>query len=424
MLQLFIVFFILKYLIMFFLSILNVTYITKHADSVPADFASKISIEDHRKAASYAKTKAFFAWPFWLVDIALSCFWLLNGGLEGLDASIRSWEFFNTLNPQYKDVVMGLSYFGIFGAIHMLLDLPESLLSTFYVESKFGFNRTTPKTFFLDFIKQLILSLVLGVPLLASILTIMQYLGDMWWIYAIIFFISFQILLLFIFPTWIAPLFNTFTPLEDGEMKEKIVQLLKRIEFPFKELFVMDASMRSAHGNAYFTGFGKNKRIVFFDTLLKSLTPDEVVSVLAHELGHFKLKHILKSMILSFTFISIGIYFISILLKAPWFYSTFGIQNPSHYMALILFSMVIPYFSFFMAPLMAYFSRRNEYQADTYACENANGFDLINGLIKMYKDNASTLTPHPLFVRFYHSHPAALDRIAFIRKLCTPKDNP
>lgn len=403
--------FVLKYITQFSLSFLNVSYIKKKVEQVPEAFSSLVTLADHQKAAAYAKAKTTFSWPFMLVEIAVSSFWLFGGGLEKLDLYLRSCPSFAGLNQVY----LGLIFFSVFSLINMLIDLPESILSTFVLEEKFGFNRTNVKTFFLDMIKQLLLGMILGLPALFGLLTIMEHLGEYWWIYAFLFFVFFQLLIFFIYPIWIAPLFNKFNPLEEGELKNQVVHLLKKIKFDFQGLFVMNASMRSSHGNAYFTGFGKNKRIVFFDTLLKSLSNNEVLAVLAHELGHYKLKHILKSMILAFVFLGFGMYFINFCLRSSWFYSSFSITNPSNYMALILFSLTIPYFTFFLTPIQSFFSRRNEYQADEFSTQYTNGEDLISGLLKMYKDNASFLTPHPLFVKFYHSHPSALERIGFIK---------
>ena len=299
----------------------------------------------------------------------------------------------------------------------MILSLPQTLYTTFVIEEKYGFNKTTWKTFVSDMVKGLILSVVLGAPIIYSILWIMERLGSAWWVYAFVFLTVVQLLIVFIYPTFIAPVFNKFSLLEDGEVKTKIVDLLTRCGFKSSGLFVMDASKRSGHGNAYFTGFGKNKRIVFFDTLLSSLDAEEVEAVLAHELGHMKKKHVLKGMIKGIFFSFIAFAILGYLRNNTAFFNGHGVQTITDYMALTLFSMVAGVYTFLLTPISSYTSRKHEYEADQFASENAKASKLISALIKMYKDNASSLTPDPLFSKFYFSHPPALERVNYLESL-------
>jgi STE24 endopeptidase len=300
--------------------------------------------------------------------------------------------------------------------ISSLIDLPSSLYSTFVLEERFGFNKTTLKTFVVDMLKGTALGLVIGVPLILFVLWLMESAGSAWWIYAWVGLTAFSLLMTWAYPKFIAPLFNKFQPLEEGEVANRINALLERTGFNSKGVFVMDGSKRSAHGNAYFTGFGKNKRIVFFDTLLKHLTPTQIEAVLAHELGHFKRKHIVKGMVLSTLMTLVGFGVLAWLMQKPWFYSSLGVSEPSTYMALILFMIVSPVFTFFITPLMARFSRKHEFEADEFAAQQSSATELIAALVGLYKENASTLTPDPLHSAFYDSHPPAAIRIAHLQK--------
>ena len=292
-----------------------------------------------------------------------------------------------------------------------LVDLPFSLYKQFVIEARHGFNRMTVALFASDLLKQTLLGLVIGAPVLATVLWLMEAMGSLWWLYVWLFWSVFNLLMLFIFPTWIAPLFNKFTPLPDGEAKQRIEALLKRCGFRSNGLFVMDGSKRSAHGNAYFTGFGNNKRIVFFDTLLERLSPSETEAVLAHELGHFRKRHVLQRMLLMFASSLLFLALLGQLIDAPWFYAGLGVPAQSTALALTLFFLVVPVFLFPLTPLTSYWSRRHEFEADAYAAEHTAAGELVHALVKLYDDNAATLTPDPLHSLFYDSHPPAALRI-------------
>tara|TARA_Y100000590_G_scaffold259270_2_gene291064 strand:- start:79239 stop:80477 length:1239 start_codon:yes stop_codon:yes gene_type:complete len=398
-----------KGLVEAWLDLKNKRYIAANRDAVPDKFKDSIDLSDHQKAADYSITKINVASFFKLLSYTFLLIWTLGGGLEAIDKLARSFE--------YGPIATGLVFFGIFGAISMLLGLPESIFSTFVIEERFGFNKTTAKTFILDMVKGLILGAIIGLPILAGLLWMMGALGNYWWIAGWAFLTSVQFILLWAYPRFIAPLFNKFSPLEEGEVKEKVLGLLERTGFKSNGLFVMDASMRSSHGNAYFTGFGDNKRIVFFDTLIKTLDAGEVEAVLAHELGHFKRKHIMKQLFKAVIFSFIGFYILGVLYNWLPFYTGHGVSQPSAYMALMLFSMVSGLYTFFLTPLSSFTSRKYEFEADEFASEHSDPNNLITALVKMYKDNASTLTPDPTYSAFYHSHPPALVRVAHLESL-------
>ena len=387
----------------------NMDHILKHRNEVPEKFKEQITLIDHQKAADYSVEKIKTSQIFHMIDLAILLGLTLLGGLE----LINQYAVAIATTP----ITTGLVFFGILVLFSTIVSLPKSLYFTFKIEEKYGFNKTTWKIFIADILKAFALTLILGTPIAYSILWIMQKLGDNWWIYAFIFLTVIQLLLVFIYPTFIAPLFNKFSPLEEGAVKNKILNLLMRCGFKSSGLFVMDASKRSGHGNAYFTGFGKSKRIVFFDTLLTSLDEDEVEAVLAHELGHMKKRHILKGMIKGIGMSFIGFAILGYLRNNPLFFNGHGVQTVTDYMALTLFSMVAGIYTFILTPISSYFSRRYEYEADQFASENAEAKKLISALIKMYKDNASTLTPDPLFSKFYFSHPPALERVSYLEKL-------
>lgn len=398
-----------KSLIESFLDKRNMDHILKHRNAVPEKFKEQITLADHQKAADYSVEKIKVSQIFHLVDLVIFLALTLGGGLELIN------QFAVGLSS--SSLLTGLVFFGILGLFSTIVSLPKSLYFTFKIEEKYGFNKTTWKTFIGDMLKAGLLTLVLGTPIAYSILWIMAKLGSNWWIYAFVFLTAIQLLLVFIYPTFIAPIFNKFSPLEDGAVKNKILDLLTRCGFKSSGLFVMDASKRSGHGNAYFTGFGKNKRIVFFDTLLTSLDADEVEAVLAHELGHMKKKHVLKMMIKGIAFSFIGFAVLGYLRTNPLFFNGHGVLTVTDYMALTLFSMVAGTYTFLLTPISAYTSRKHEYEADQFASENAQANKLITALIKMYKDNASTLTPDPIFSKFYFSHPPALERVSYLEKL-------
>jgi STE24 endopeptidase len=407
--KVFLLFLFTKALIEAWLDMKNRAHILAHSDEVPEKFQDQISLQDHQKAADYSITKIKTSKFFKAVDLVVMLIWTLGGGIESLNAIVTSFS----LGP----ISHGVLFFALFGLIGMLLGLPQSIYSTFVVEEKYGFNKTTPKIFITDMIKGIVLGSAIGLPIVAGILWIMQALGENWWIYGWAFLTMIQFFLIWLYPTVIAPLFNKFTPLEEGDVKERVLSLLERTGFQSKGLFVMDASMRSAHGNAYFTGFGKNKRIVFFDTLIKTLEADEVESVLAHELGHFKKKHIIKQLTKGIVFSLIGFWILGVCLKSEAFFQGHGVQTMGTHLALVLFMMVSGAYTFFLTPVSAWVSRKYEFEADEFASQNAKASKLITALVKMYKDNASTLTPDPIYSAFYHSHPPALIRVQFLEDL-------
>lgn len=389
-----------------YLSQRQINYIAKHRASVPDSFADKISLEDHQKAADYTSAKVKFGRLPLFYEVALLLIWTLGGGLQWLNQNILTLD----LDP----VVTGIAVILVFTLISALLDLPFSIYSTFVIEEKFGFNRTTIKTFITDMVKGSLLGLVIGVPLLYVILWLMEQSGDQWWIYTWLVISGFSLFMMWVYPTWIAPIFNKFEPLEEGDTLNRITSLLERCGFNSNGIFVIDGSKRSSHGNAYFSGFGRNKRIVFFDTLLKMLSDDELEAVLAHELGHFKKKHIIKGMAISFGTTLLALAILAWLMKAPWFYTSLGVEQASTYMALLLFTLVMPAFTFVFQPLFSIFSRKNEFEADTFAAEQTDAKYLIQALVGLYRENASTLTPDPIYSAFYDSHPPAPVRIAHL----------
>lgn len=384
----------------------NIRYIKQHADQVPPRFAEKISLEDHQKAASYSEAKLQMGQIFRLYGLLIFAWWIFMGGLNQLDLWVRAFE----LSP----ILQGVVFFLAFSGVNLVLELPESLYSTFVLEARFGFNRTTPKVFAIDLVKSIILSVLIGAPIFAAILAIMQFLGASWWVWAWAFMTAFQLIMVWAYPRIIAPLFNKFTELPEGEIKTRVLALLERCHFVSKGLFVMDASKRSTHGNAYFTGLGNNKRIVFFDTLLEKLEAKEVEAVLAHELGHFRHNHILKKMVTIFGLSLFGFAILGMAYSSEIFYFAHGVATPSSYIALILFSLLAPVYTFFLTPLSAWFSRKHEFEADLFAHKNSDAEALISALLKLHKENAGTLTPDPVYANFYYSHPPAPIRIAHL----------
>lgn len=389
-----------------YLSRRQIKHVEQHRAKVPDSFAENITLEDHQKAADYTTTKIKFGRLPLFYEVVLLLIWTLAGGLDWLDRNIIALE----LGP----IMTGIAVILAFTFLSSLLDLPFSLYSTFVIEEKFGFNRTTIKTFFVDMIKGSLLGIIIGVPLLYVILWLMEQAGDQWWIYTWMVISGFSLFMMWIYPTIIAPLFNKFEPLEEGETLTRITNLLNRCGFSSNGVFVIDGSKRSSHGNAYFSGFGRNKRIVFFDTLLKMLNDDELEAVLAHELGHFKKKHIIKGMVISFATTFVALAVLAWLMKVEWFYTALGVSQPSTYMALLLFTLVMPVFTFVFQPLFSIFSRKNEFEADAFAAEQTDAKHLIHALVGLYRENASTLTPDPLYSAFYDSHPPAPVRIAHL----------
>lgn len=403
---LFLAFLLLSLVIKWWLAQRHIAHIQANRDAVPAAFDEKISLEEHQRAADYTTTKVRFGrWPM-LYDALLLLIWTFGGGLQWLDQSWRGAG----LEPVYTGIAVILSLM----LLASLLDMPFSIYSTFVIEERFGFNRTTAKTFVIDLFKGAALALVIGTPLIWVILWLMEKAGEYWWLYTWGVWTGFSLFIAWAYPTWIAPIFNKFTPLEEGETLTRINRLLQRCGFNSDGIFVIDGSRRSSHGNAYFSGFGKNKRIVFFDTLLESLDNDELEAVLAHELGHFKRKHIVKGMLITIATTLVGLWVLAWLMKNDWFYQALGVSTPSTYMALILFGLILPVFTFLLSPLMSMFSRKNEFEADAFAAQQTDAGNLIRALVNLYKENASTLTPDPIYSAFYDSHPPAPVRIAHL----------
>ncbi|MFO1405306.1 MAG: M48 family metallopeptidase [Azonexus sp.] len=384
------------------------SHVGRHADAVPAQFAGRISLEAHRKAAAYTVAKTRWGMVAAMADGALLLLLTLGGGLAALD---RLW------GGMLSGHAYGLALIFSVLAIQSVADLPFALYRQFVIEERFGFNRMTLGLFFSDFAKQSLLAGAIGVPVLLAVLWLMGNLSSLWWLYVWIFWCVFSLSIHFIYPTWIAPLFNKFSPLGEGEMKTRIEALLSRCGFRSSGLFVMDGSKRSSHGNAYFTGFGNNKRIVFFDTLLERLAPAEVEAVLAHELGHFRRRHVVKHIALSFLLSLFFLWLLGVLIETPGFFAGLGVAGGNTALALVLFFLVIPVFTFPFHPLTSYLSRRHEFEADAYAAENAGADDLVRALVKLYQDNAATLTPDPLHSLFYDSHPPAAQRIEHLHRL-------
>jgi STE24 endopeptidase len=393
-------------LLRYWLAARHLAHVRAHRTAVPASFAERISLADHQKAADYTMTNTRFGMLVLAWDSLLLLVWTLGGGLELLDNLWRKSE----LGPVAGGTGLLLSAM----VIMTVLDMPFTLYHTFVIEQRFGFNRTTAGVFIGDLLKQAVLLFVIGAPLLALALWIMESSGGLWWLYVWLVWMTFTLVMFWAYPAVIAPLFNKFTPLDNEALKQRIQTLMDKCGFHSKGIFVMDGSKRSGHGNAYFTGFGSNKRIVFFDTLLESLEPQEIEAVLAHELGHFRLRHIqkrlLSTMLLSFAALAL----LGWLASEPWFYTGLGVSQASPGMALLLFMLVLPVFTIFLQPLLSRLSRKHEFEADAYAVQQSSGTDLIQALVKMYRENASTLTPDPLYSAFHDSHPPAPVRISHI----------
>ena len=379
-------------------------YVLAHRDSVPVAFRDSITLEAHQKAADYTLAKAKLGEVDRAVSLAVLMLFTLGGGID------RVAEFW--MGFEWPTILTGVTVILSSLLLIQLIDLPISIYMTFDLEDRFGFNRNTPTQYAKDHLLQLALGLAIGGPLLALILWVMGTVGPLWWVLAWAILQSFSILMSWAFPTLIAPLFNKFSPLEDATLRERIEALLGRCGFHSKGIFVMDGSRRSGHGNAYFTGIGNNKRIVFFDTLVNSLSHEELEAVLAHELGHFKRKHVLKMLITSAVISLAGLGLLGWLMGQNWFYEGLGVSQQSNSTALLLFMLAMPSFTLFLQPTMAYFQRKFEFEADDFASVYARPRDLISALVKLYRDNASTLTPDPLYSAFHYSHPPAAIRIA------------
>ena len=388
----------------------HVQHIQAHRNAVPAAFAREISLEAHQKAADYSSAKTRLNIAAIVFDAAVLLALTFGGGLQAIDNLAAS--FFP------EGIARGVLFVAILTVIMSVIELPFGLYRTFSIESRFGFNKMTLGMFFGDLAKHAAIGVSIGLPLLFAVLWLMAEMGEMWWLYVWIVWVVFNTLVLALYPTFIAPLFNKFSPMQDGETKQRIENLISRCGFTSKGLFVMDGSKRSSHGNAYFTGFGKSKRIVFFDTLLSRLEVPEIEAVLAHELGHFRRRHVIKRMAWTFA-VSLGfLWLLGTLKDQAWFYQGLNVAYPAtDAMALTLFFMVVPVFTFLFQPLLAMYSRKHEFEADVYAAQFTPARDLIHALVKLYKDNASTLTPDPLHSAFYDSHPPASTRIARLEQL-------
>ena len=399
-------------MVRFWLATRQIRHVASHRHAVPQAFEADITLAAHQKAADYTVTKTRFA----LIELALGAAvllgWTLLGGLNALNQGLMAWLG--------GGMVQQLALLAGFALISGAIDLPLTLYQTFAIEQRFGFNTMTVRLWVTDLLKSSLMGLVIGLPIAALILWLMGSAGRFWWLWAWGSWMGFNLLLLLIYPTFIAPLFNKFQPLEDESLKSRVTALMQRCGFAAKGLFVMDGSKRSAHANAYFTGFGASKRVVFYDTLLRQLEPGEVEAVLAHELGHFRHRHVLKRIASLFALSFAGFALLGWLATRPWFYAGLGVTPnlgagtgaPNDALALLLFLLVVPVFSFFVAPVLAQLSRKHEFEADAYAISQTSGSSLAQALLKLYKDNASTLTPDPLYVRFYYSHPPASERLA------------
>jgi len=398
-------------LLKLYLSSRQIRHVSRHRDTVPPAFAATISLASHQKAADYTLTKARFGLLELAFGSALLLGWTLLGGLDTLNQALAGSAL-----AQWGPLATQMALVAGFGLISGALDLPFTLYSTFRIEERFGFNKMSFQLWLADLLKSTLVGMVIGLPIVALILWLMNSAGPLWWLWAWAVWMGFNLLVLVLYPTVIAPIFNKFKPLEDDGLKARVTALMQRCGFAAKGLYVMDGSKRSAHANAYFTGFGAAKRVVFYDTLLKQLSPAEVDAVLAHELGHFKHKHIIQRIVMLFAMSLAGFALIGYLSQQLWFYTGLGVRPnlgaPNDALALLLFMLAVPLFSFFISPLMAQLSRQHEFQADAYAALQTDGRDLASALLKLYQDNASTLTPDPVFVKFYYSHPPASERLA------------
>ena len=410
----------LSLVIRFWLASRQIRHVAHHRSAVPPAFAGHITLAAHQKAADYTIAKTRFG----LLDLALGSAvllgWTLLGGLDALNGAL--------IDRMGGGMLQQLVLLAAFTLISSLIDLPLALYQTFVLEERFGFNKMTFKLWLADLFKSTLVGAAIGLPLAALVLWLMGASGHLWWLWAWCVWMGFNLLLMVVYPTFIAPLFNKFQPLQDESLTTRVTALMQRCGFAAKGLFVMDGSRRSAHANAYFTGFGAAKRVVFYDTLLRQLSPGEVEAVLAHELGHFKHRHIVRRMVLLFALSLAGFALLGWLMAQEWFYSGLGVRpslsllvtnlpasmpaEPNDALALVLFLLVVPVFTVFLGPLFASLSRRDEFQADAYAAAQADGADLASALLKLYQDNAATLTPDPVYVQFYYSHPPANERLA------------
>jgi STE24 endopeptidase len=385
----------------------HINCVRSNRNNVPEAFNEKISLEAHQKAADYTEAKVKTGLVELVIGSALLLLWTLAGGLQFLDNWLRTFGM--------SEILTGTALILSVFAIMTILELPLSLFKIFKIEQSFGFNKMTPKIFFVDLLKNTIVGFLIGAPLLLFVLWIMENSGTYWWVYVWFTWLTFSLLMMWAYPAFIAPIFNKFRTLENDELKTRIENLLSRNGFKSNGIFVMDGSTRSTHGNAYFTGLGANKRIVFFDTLMEELSYDEIEAVLAHELGHFKCNHIRKRISLLAAIFFIGLGILGWLINQAWFYNGLGIEQMSTYTALLLFVMISPAFTFFLQPIFSFISRQHEFEADDFAAGQAQTENLITALVSLYRENANTLTPDPLYSAFHDSHPPAPIRIAHLK---------
>ncbi len=395
-------------LLQFWLSGRQIRHVAAHRAQVPRPFDATITLPAHQRAADYTVAKARFGLLELAWGAALTLAWTLLGGLSALNSALYA--------SLGSGLAQQMALVGAFTLVNSVLELPFSLYRTFVIEEQFGFNKTTARLWLQDLVKSVLLGAAIGGPLLALVLWLMAAAGTHWWLWTWAVWMGFNLLAMLIYPTWIAPWFNKFTPLQDEALTQRVQALMQRCGFQAQGFYVMDGSKRSAHANAYFTGFGTSKRVVFYDTLLARLSPEEVDAVLAHELGHFTHKHLPKRIVAIFAMSLAGFALLGWLGTQVWFYTGLGVlpnlQGPNDALALMLFLLAMPAFTGFLGPLFAQLSRKHEFEADAYAMAQTRGADLASALLKLYEDNASTLTPDPWYVKFYYSHPPASERLA------------
>ena len=414
--KLFILFVVLSFSFAMWLNWRQLRHVAAHRALVPAEFGDIITLDAHQKAADYTTDKARLSTIEEALNLVVLIALTLGGGLAWI--FLMASATFN--DATVNSYTVGIAFiFGLF-IITGVISLPFDIYRTFIVEARYGFNKTTVTTYVVDMLKGWLLAAVIGIPLLLGTFWLMEKMGTLWWLYVWLAWVSFSILMMAVYPNFIAPLFNKFSPLDDASLKTRIEALLTKCGFHAKGLFVMDGSKRSSHGNAYFSGFGRSKQIVFFDTLITRLTPSEIEAVLAHELGHFKRKHIIKRMAVSFLVMLIVLALLGWVIDKPWFYAGLGVDfagAPHVAVSLVLFFLVFPVFTFWITPLSSLTSRKHEFEADAYAAQQTNAADLVSALVKLYRDNASTLTPDPIYAAVYASHPPAAIRIAHLNQL-------
>ncbi|MDO9270121.1 MAG: M48 family metallopeptidase [Methylobacter sp.] len=402
----------LSFSVQFWLAKRHADYVAKHRSAVPEAFKNTVSLEAHQKAADYTLEKSSLGNIDSIIGVVLLLILTIGGGIN--------WAFEFWATTVQSPLIAGLAALASVFLVMTAVEIPTSVYQTFVIEEKYGFNKSTPQQFIKDQLLQLVLVAAIGMPLLALILWVMDSIGSLWWLWAWGILISFSLLMSWLYPTVIAPLFNKFTPMEEGSLKDRIQGLLARCGFSSQGIFIMDGSKRSGHGNAYFTGLGNNKRIVFFDTLVNSLDDEELEAILAHELGHFKCKHTIKMLIANAVMTLVSFAVLGWLIDQQWFYNGLGVEQPSHAAALLLFMLVSSSFTFFIQPIIAYFQRKFEFEADNFASTNAKAEKLISALVKLFEENASTLTPDPLYSAFHYSHPPAAIRIANLESQIRP----